>query len=682
MHHHVLDWTMPDPIEPIVDFDGDTVDYMSFAMCSDGRVMVLWATSITGNVRCKIKLGYSESLETFVSTPGSVTTGITIFDNTDNSGGGAGVVHANLSVGPGGRPMIVFTGAQFSTQIPEPYASSGRSASTNGATEIHESFEIPGREDDRPGWYVWNNGTQQYDWVNNSLYGWWRIPWDDWDGQILVAWTTYDDGDTWDFWEYALSSKYNAAGAYPTFNSTTESGVLNNQEDRPGMIEYVPEEWNFYLKSTNGGFGGSYREHRYFTKALFHGGSAAGPALWEILGYPQFGDDPSTLFPFIDSRFLSGPITANPDTWEGYDWSLICGVGSRRVMDNGWAVLRLPPDSVEQYGWWQAPGVPDTVWKRQRFVALFQNQSDSTGGATSYLCVFHGLPEFEPGHRSNLDLPGGAIWGSMHADPSGDWDYEVTAQNAAIRRVGSLAGTSFTYTAGTTDDPNPFLALDASNATYARCVRSGANTVSIYGHVATGYPSASWTDEDEYDGITQTTPPFGWETLSTNPNWGGGHTRGRQEPYVYPLCTRLIIASADEITSLPIVRCFPPRPLHIPFKNWPSLRETNLAQAKSQNRENWAVLTRWCRDVWLDTQNDWRKNCPRPDEFPDLTEFRAPWPAPETDAQIEENWLALERWAESVCWADGLHIPHKRDPSRDEANWHHLERWASLQVRQ
>ena len=74
--------------------------------------------------------------------------------------------------------------------------------------------------------------------------------------------------------------------------------------------------------------------------------------------------------------------------------------------------------------------------------------------------------------------------------------------------------------------------------------------------------------------------------------------------------------------------------------------------------------------------------------------FHVPDPTAPSAFGREQNWLAVERWAETVlpgCWCHNcvqsypwleecrLHIPHPRtdDPDEEEQNWLELERWVA-----
>lgn len=75
--------------------------------------------------------------------------------------------------------------------------------------------------------------------------------------------------------------------------------------------------------------------------------------------------------------------------------------------------------------------------------------------------------------------------------------------------------------------------------------------------------------------------------------------------------------------------------------------------------------------------------------------FHAPDSQAATPAQRQDNWLAIERWAnvtlrescicpcaeDIVDWAEDcyLHIPHPLtdDPDEEEQNWLELERWTN-----
>lgn len=85
---------------------------------------------------------------------------------------------------------------------------------------------------------------------------------------------------------------------------------------------------------------------------------------------------------------------------------------------------------------------------------------------------------------------------------------------------------------------------------------------------------------------------------------------------------------------------------------------------------------------------------------PDKCWFVTPWPTPVTSEQREENWLYMERWANTVllapdadcfchhcqtwanstmperCWFK-VPYPSTDDPDEEEINWYALQRWVN-----
>ena len=108
----------------------------------------------------------------------------------------------------------------------------------------------------------------------------------------------------------------------------------------------------------------------------------------------------------------------------------------------------------------------------------------------------------------------------------------------------------------------------------------------------------------------------------------------------------------------PRVHALPP--LHIPHKSW--FEETSARTRQRHYADNWKRLEGWCALVRRGGNTLDLINLPR---------VKASSPP----FQHERRWLTLERWSRTLANNVPLHVPHKRDPLRDDVNWLAVERW-------
>lgn len=599
MHYHVTDWTFSTPIAPVVDPDGETVNYLSYVMCTDGRVLVCWQTEITGNVRSRVKVGYAADVDTFVNTAGSVTTGTTLFRSTNNAGGGRGVIHGAVSIGPDGYPWLIVTGNDLTSLV-----------------VIDSSIEPPS------------------------------------ESPVFAAYRTVDDGASWQLMCQTTAGPRTLQENYPRYDSTTSVGTGSGVDDRVGAIEY-----NYADPRWGNRFG--------VVKATWFG-TDSGAAIYLI---------PTEIPPQIPRT-----STPTPKLWGS---TRLVGYYPQRNVDNGFAVssgsvnISVPISPVNLTGFSQG-----------RYGFIFHTEAPLTLGRTSHGLWMSGRENAigDPADHT-ISPPYGAAYALGWPSP-GDMAFTVNATS----NVGNQAGTSATFTSGPIE--NAFLCQPR----YGRIIRhspGGVATLSIFCvDVDPGYNTSGqslvfspWTASDEVVGGSAVVPPAGWLQKAAVTGWSSFGGRQYPQAYAYPLCNYLVVASADEITYAQIRTCVPPRRLHIPHKRW--WYELRDAEADDDDRkrrvaydhahQNWAVIARWCNDVWLARQQ-FTRGCPPPLDYVETGPFHPPYSHPREEYQFEQNYLALERWGRpaNVCWSRGLHVHEKRVLPREEVNLLEVERWANL----
>lgn len=121
-------------------------------------------------------------------------------------------------------------------------------------------------------------------------------------------------------------------------------------------------------------------------------------------------------------------------------------------------------------------------------------------------------------------------------------------------------------------------------------------------------------------------------------------------------------------------RCPSPDYIHIPFKRW--LVEDGDTPDLAKRKRNWIVVEEWSERV----SNSTISNIPGTETIPKL------WIPYKSESEAseyhdEQNWLAVERWLDEVCWGKipemRLHPPYRRrtEDWQDERNWAHFENW-------
>lgn len=115
-----------------------------------------------------------------------------------------------------------------------------------------------------------------------------------------------------------------------------------------------------------------------------------------------------------------------------------------------------------------------------------------------------------------------------------------------------------------------------------------------------------------------------------------------------------------QVVGLPLIGCPATGRLLIPHKRW--YEQTDATSRSRLADQNINAVNQWCQDVYA------AGGTTKP--------VRLPYIADEPRAHYQ-TWLEMERWSETVCWAERLHIPYKGQPERDWWNLLAVERWAN-----